>query len=55
MEGERGSIDGNETFTLTNLLKDRHIVRGAWVFASEENASGDETYRPHAGGAQRLL
>ena len=45
MEEEMRSLEENETFTLTNLPKDRQVVGGKWVYAVKENANGDETYK----------
>ena len=45
MEEEMKSLNENETFTLTNLPKDRKVVGGKWVYTIKETANGDETYK----------
>ena len=45
MHDEMRSLMENETFTLTDLPKDRQVVGGRWVYAVKENANGDETFK----------
>ena len=42
---EMRSLEENETFTLSNLPKDRQVVGGKWVYTMKESADGNETYK----------